>query len=406
MSWINKNKIVFVIVIAITILIFSFELRNVLLLLTSKILFTAIFSYLMPKLRNILLPLSAILLVLILFEGALALKSLGANSTVHRIVGWETEDYLSLHHLDDNGSWVLNHISDMHHGAGHPEYDYKISTVDCIGYFVRNVCDKNLAVYHFGDSFTFGFGVEFEKIFTASGVGTPNGINFGVPGFNPREAFFRANTIIRKIRKNPDLVGEMPTSLWFHLFMGNDVSETLKHNFHKEPNVKQPNKIFHFLNAVSERSYIVRALNGISLKVKLLFNYGSIEDHYWVEGHLTSMSNNFWNENKNAFFEKIEQEFTNLVSMFEGNIIISLIPPKEVCLSSDWVSQSVDIKNYFSSFGSSIIVVDTMNHVSCPEYLDWFYRLDTHFSASGHAMYYDNIIKPILGHKIIDGITD
>ena len=274
----------------------------------------------------------------------------------------------------------------------------------------------------FGDSFTIGYGVDNNQTFVALDNHKSSSINFGVPGFGPIHMFERANKLLQTKQLQ---YKEIPT-LWFHFFMGNDIGETLsyiqsRHEEHVKPHLCVPaadaevkplpstdykkrsfvfDTLNKFPNSTVDISNLYRSILARSAIHKSLVHFGIrwqafkllSEGIYWVPAQSDAISSNCWKEHKSDFLQGVSASLTKISNQSGGQIIISLIPPKEICLgTSAWETIVNDIRSQFEAHG--VLIIDYMDYNSCPELLSNFYKLDTHFSKNGHKAYFEDIIR-------------
>ncbi|MCH7644320.1 MAG: hypothetical protein IH974_05735, partial [Myxococcales bacterium] len=183
--------------------------------------------------KKLLLLAAAIVVSLLLAEGVLriAFAVPGVERRLApRMIGFKQRDHDRLFAKSDPGDPdVIPHLREVKgfrhvHDAG--DYDYVIDTVPCLGRFIRPPCLEGAGVsYHFGDSFTFGFGVDANETFVSLLDRDAPGrhVNFGLPG----------DDILSQLERGPRLLGRLeggvtPEVIYFHLFFGNDLSYAWK----------------------------------------------------------------------------------------------------------------------------------------------------------------------------------
>jgi hypothetical protein len=377
MNWIkglDKNVQIFssIIVCSCATLLVALALKNFSILLFGIFGFVIAFIFFNKENKKILIT-GSVIFAFAIIELGLSFHSKSNNLI---LVGWKYEDYQKLFFQSTNGTWYLNAVKNFQHVHDLGEYNYTINTVPCGMGVARESCDLSAKSWHFGDSFTFGFGVEAKDTFVdrySKSINRSN--NFGVPGFNPVEMINYASFLLSSQSKLPH-----PEEIYLHFFLGNDIQETIGKN--KEfLEFSKPNLFKRILN----HSHMWRLLNNAYLNYQI--KQKRLPDNYfWVSGHTEALSNNYWVRNGENFIRLLDFSLTNLRKNFNGKILISMIPPKEICLIDDekWQIIVKRLKTVFETH--QISFVDFYTSYKCPLLLDGFFSIDTHFNQQGHLM--------------------
>jgi hypothetical protein len=383
MRWISRLGLqlqAFLVTLILVLLLsaFLFHTKNFAYILFIFFILFIYFAFIFKgKFQNLYVALAPVFLVLAIFE-LFYIPDIKQEKIVQ--VGWKMQDYLQLHFLSKDGVWYLKSNQNMRHVHDQGEYDYRISTVSCGGVAVRDRCPANAESWHFGDSFTFGFGVDGKDIFVRKFSDLSSSINFGVPGFNPLEEIDQSIALLENNRL------QYPKKIYFHFFLGNDVAESVGKIGKLKKNIEPKEDIF-FIHEV----LLKPKLFDVSKKSLLGFNIwrkGLSKNTILVPGHIKSISEEFWVENKQFFLEALETRFSRLRAIYDGQVVISFIPPKEICLvgKSGWNSMTSDISRLATKY--KISTVDFFSAYKCPKLVDAFFPIDTHFNQNGHEMMY------------------
>lgn len=348
-----------------------------------------VLSFLVRKfvlLRNILFTTASVVIGLFFIEAGLTISERFADSTNHKVVvGWKNEDYQKVFSFDKhNKSYLLTEVRNYPHIHDLGEYNYLINTSPCLGLNVRGSCDARATDWHFGDSFTFGFGVDNQETFVSLINRHHASINFGVPGFNPIQEIDRAIELVNNSLHKPERI-------WIHLFLGNDLSESVAYLDVK--NVQGKPLVSSWFSVIQHRSLLYKRLANIRMNVLALKQPSG---YYWVPRHFEDISPSFWQSNGASVMREVDERLRLLRQSFRGDIIFAIIPPKEVCLQRSENSLN-DIQASFQIFNKKygVKTLDFYGETSCPSVLDGFYRTDTHFNTVGHANYAKFLLKNV-----------
>ena len=363
----------------ILVLYLSWLHRNFSLLLLALFLSFVVLVIEWPR-NSLFLVSSSITLMLLLVEIGLGFQSKKVETVT---IGWRASDYKQLMSPVENGAWHLKPISDFRHKSNSGEFDYVINTKMCGVSISRDVCKTSAQMWHFGDSFTFGFGVKAENTFVS--LFSLNGIpsnNYGVPGFSAIELIDHAQ---KQVSTDSDI--NKPKSLFLHFFLGNDVPETLIREF---PTLTSTSS--NMLENVFSYSNLMKLADRAVLGYRA-HDKNISERFVWNSGHMENISGDYWLRNGQTFLKLLDVSLSNLRKDFIGEISASLIPPKEICLVDDagWFVMVNDMKLILAKH--QIKVYDFYSIVGCPTLLDGYFFSDTHLNALGHKMLFEAISK-------------
>jgi hypothetical protein len=327
------------------------------------------------KFRDYLIILAALLFAVCISELALKLNSWRSNLT---LIGWSARDSNQLF-FQGTETWGLKPNQSLRHVHDMGEYDYMISTVDCGLFAVRGKCPIEPTVWHFGDSFAFGFGVGIESIFTQKISNPDNSVNFAVPGFSSFDMVDQAILVLQSKHSSK------PNQLLFHFFLGNDIGEALS----REGNLNSQGLVSGF-HRVIVKTKIYELLNKSLIKVEV-GRKGLPTDIYWVPGHVKEIGQEFWDSRRSLFLTGLDERFNKLRTLYSGEIVVSFIPPKEICLydRGHWAVITSEIRGVLDKY--QISTADFASTYKCPDLLAGYYAVDTHFNELGHQMMADFI---------------
>jgi hypothetical protein len=353
--------------------------RNFSLLLLALLFLFVVLVIELPR-NSFLLVSSSITFVLLLVEIGLGFQS---NKVETATIGWRASDYKQLFSSVENGSWHLKPIRNFRHKDDLGEFDYVINMQMCGVSTSREVCHTSAQMWHFGDSFTFGFGVKAENTFVS--LFSQNGIpsnNYGVPGFSAIELIDHAQ---KQVSSDSDI--NKPKSLFLHFFLGNDVPETLIRELpilnYTSSNLLEKVSSYSNLKQLADRA--VLGYRAYDRKIS--------ERFVWNSEHMQNISGDYWFHNGQTFLKLLDASLSNLRKVFTGDISASLIPPKEICLVDDagWFAMVNDMKLILAKH--QIKVYDFYSIVGCNTLLGGYFSSDIHFNTLGHEMLFEAISK-------------
>ena len=307
------------------------------------------------------------------------------------MVGWRQSDYDSLFVYDDGFErFLLRPAQDFRHVHDGGEYDYQIDTESCVGLFIRSPCRTGPeASFHFGDSFTFGFGVAVEDTFVSrlDRADPRPHVNFGVPGDNILSEIDLASHVLASLPE-----AEQPGALYFHVFLGNDIREGWRY-LQRRAEVESPDSEPGVLSRLVKSSRL-RTL--VKTRLKAL-RYRSTRERPVPEGY-TFIPKHFdaierTDPEALVMLDRVVAEaaarMAKLRARYDGSIIVSLIPPKEVYFLGE-ATAAYDRKRHALAEAlraEGAVVVDAFDDVDTSEVLRLFYPIDTHLNPSGHEWF-------------------
>lgn len=361
---------------------------------------------------KLLLLLFSFLFALLVCEVGVRLAGLG---TARRIVGWKRGDYLALHRKDDRflGYVLIPAIDEFRHTHDLLDYDYVIRTgeMDSVGYRLHEQPDPDAdlpVVWCFGDSFTFGFGLEEEKTYSA--LLSRNGyrcFNLGVPGFTLLQEFLLFDYLYGRAEEKPEIVV-------FSVFWGNDIPEhglvTGKGTAplsteedplaHAGPIARAGIRLDEFIGArsalyrfVADRSRSLSGAPGCGFEVpEGVF----IQPHHLRAIDLDTLPHSLVND-----FMETAGDFP--FEKFKGTrFYLLLFPSKEMLLwagshpgDAGKVSEVSDMLGEALK-GKNVTVIDCFRPaMDSPDSV--FYPVDTHFNELGHGMVAEILLRKLRG---------
>jgi len=344
---------------------------------------------------SVLLITASLVASLLLVEGGLRLAT-HLSSVNHYLfpvmVGFKQADYSALFEYDEALSKdVLRPLRGYRHVHDGGEYDYDITTVECAGFFIRPPCHTGPdSVFHFGDSFAFGFGLPVDETFVAllDQTGPLRHVNFGIPGDNLLAELDEARVVIERLPP-----GEPPQALYFHAFLGNDFRGSWQY---LERRGELPEA------ASRRRSWLAQQIKDSELR-KLVKNRLNALRFEWKGDSRVTDGVNFFPKN----YTEIERMDSNalevvdtvarasakraqqLRALYPGAVVVTLIPPKEIFLLRE------DPKPYQRRRDAlvaalephGVIILDMLEAVAPGELLPLYFPIDTHFDREGHAWF-------------------
>ena len=361
-------------------------------------------------------------LVLLLFSLAMTLAvceigiRLAGVGTGRQIVGWKRDDYLALLRKDDRfrGYVLIPNIREFRHKHDLLDYDYVIRTgeMDSIGYRLHDqgAADevRPAAIWSFGDSFTFGFGLEEEKTYSSLLSGSGYGcVNLGVPGFTLLQEFLLFNYLYEQAERKPDIV-------LFSIFWGNDIPEHGLVSEKREPAITAEEDPFAHVGLlgrgalradefIAARSalyrFVVDRSRSLSRKPECGFEVPEgvfIQPHHLKAVDLDTLPYNlvsgFMEEAKLFPFEE-----------FKGTrFYLLLFPSKEMLLwarsNPGETKKIAEVSDMLQDAlkGRKVTVIDYFRPaLESPDSV--FYPVDTHFNERGHAMVADILLRKLAG---------
>ena len=344
-------------------------------------------------------------------EAAVRLTGMG---TGRQIVGWKRDDYLALHRKDDRfrGYVLIPNIREFRHKHDLLDYDYVIRTgeMDSIGYRLHKqeaaASGRLPIVWSFGDSFTFGFGLEEEKTYSA--LLSRDGyecVNLGVPGFTLLQEFLLFKYLYERADRKPDIV-------LFSIFWGNDIPEHGLVSEKIEPTITAEEDPFAHVGPLGRAAlradkfigarsalyrFVVDRSRSLSRKPECGFEVPEgvfIQPHHLKAVDLDTLPYNlvsgFVEEAKLFPFEE-----------FKGtSFYFLLFPSKEMLL---WARSHPDGEEKINEApellkdalgGRDVTVIDYFQP-ALQARDTVFYPVDTHFNERGHAMVADILLRKL-----------
>lgn len=330
------------------------------------------------------------LISLLLAEGllraALAVPSL-QRRLAPQSIGFREADFAALFETGAPDSlFRLREVSGFRHVHDAGDYDYEITTVPCHGYWIRPPCAEGpAAVYHFGDSFTFGFGVEnadtFVSLLRSDGVRTD--VNFGVPGDNLLSELDRAIAVLSALEP-----ARQPGRIYFHVFLGNDLREAWRH-LGRTGETDTGEVAPGFGQGRSGGSALLRIVKNRLLAVRLS---GKAPDGVtFVPKYLSEVerSDEKIQTRLRAVLAAAADRLRALREVYAGQILVTFTPPKEIFLVDDggavYFEKRDAVRDVFRPYADDFI--DFLESVPPAEVLGYYFPVDTHFNQQGQARF-------------------
>lgn len=335
----------------------------------------------------------AMLLVLELLLRAATLIPAVERKLFPVMIGWREADYATLFRYDDRlARYLLRPARGFRHVHDGGEYDYVINTVACSGFYVRPPCHLGSdAVLHFGDSFTFGFGVGEDETFVArldrSGPGRH--VNFGVPGDDLLAEIDHARLLLAELPET-----DHPRAIYFHAFLGNDIRGAWKYLERTGELPAAKPKERGWLSRLVKESKLRRLVKN---RLKALRFQSAAGAAGFPEG-ITFVSK------YRAEIEEMDLEslatldrvaaacaarMEALRAIYDGDVVVTLIPPKEVFFLADdtapWARRRDALAAAFRPH--DVIVIDVLAAIPPSEILKLFFEIDSHFDRGGHEWF-------------------
>jgi peptidoglycan/LPS O-acetylase OafA/YrhL len=338
------------------------------------------------------------------------------------MVGWHKEDYTRLHGFSAAvNKTVMKPVTGMRHVSDYGEYDYEISTIACLGYYVRSRCANGGvdATWHFGDSATFGFGVEQDQTFVSRiDAAVPGQINFAIAGDRITTMIDQAVELLSR-RDVP-----RPRAIVFDIFLANDILE-----------VAQEVKVFHADLRMAYQDFA--ALRGPSggeggpTTARRLYNawtatalakhtaLGELIDHrlasvvteqdlqkftnmpgyLFAPQHLRyfsgeAASSGPLREEVDAVAAAAAAHLAKLRAVYAGPVVFSYLPCKELALLPS-LQPYRDVIGRFedATAPDGVIHYDYLDEVPVSALPPGFFKLDSHFNPGGLALYAEHLAR-------------
>ncbi len=349
--------------------------------------------------KKLLLLAAAIVVSLLLAEGVLriAFAVPGVERRLApRMIGFKQRDHDRLFAKrvpgDPDVIPQLREVKGIRHVHDAGDYDYVIDTVPCLGRFIRPPCFEGAGVlYHFGDSFTFGFGVDANETFVSLLDRDAPGrhVNFGLPG----------DDILSQLERAPRLLGRleggvMPEVIYFHLFFGNDLSYAWK-ILRRKGKVAQQDSRWAALSPkkLIRRSKLRQIIHNRLIVAKVTFQRGGgiAEEFVFVPKYLEQIEvgDEEAMRRLDAVLVACADRLRELRRVYDGPIVVTFIPPKDIYLVRNDVSvyrrKRDAIEAAMRPFGVSF--VDLLDHHAPSEILALYFHTDTHFNVVGHRRF-------------------
>ena len=366
----------------------------------------------MSRKAKLLMMLFSLAMTLVICE--VAIRLIGERAG-RRLVGWKREDYLTLHEPDDRfrGYVLIPNIGEFHHRHDILEYDYVIRTgeMNSIGYRLHDqspeAAENTGTVWCFGDSFTFGFGMDEDKTYPALlSVNGYRGINLGVPGFTLLQEYLLFKHHYERADRKPDIVV-------FSIFWGNDITEhefVSKKTGEKTTSKEDPLAHVGLIGRaavradefIQARSALYRLITerGKSIARSPEYDF-SVPEGVYIQPHhlegidLDSLPYNlvvdFLEEAKHLTFEDYPCRF-----------YILLFPSKEMILLARSNPEKIEKINEVSALlkealkGRKVKVIDYFQP-ALQSQAPVFYPVDTHFNEQGHKMVTEILLEDLAG---------
>jgi hypothetical protein len=313
-----------------------------------------------------------------------------------RMIGWTQHDHELLFTSPDPGDpdniSHLREVQGYRHVHDSGDYDYVIDTVPCRGRFIRPPCLEGAGVsYHFGDSFTFGFGVEADETFVSllSRDAAGGHVNFGLPG----------NHLLSQLGTAPQLLsaldgGVAPEALYFHLFFGNDLHDAWK-VVRRKDNAAQADSFWAKLSPkkLIKRTKLRKIVHNrlVVAKMTLQRGGGAAEEFVFVPKYLAQVEVDDQETMRrlHAVLASCAERLLALRRVYDGSIVVTFIPPKDIYLTRDDVSVYRAKRNTIEAAlrPFDVTFVDLLDHHAPGEILSLYFHTDTHFNVVGHQKF-------------------
>ena len=341
--------------------------------------------------RLLLAALSVLLTLVALEAGLRVFAPLLDRHLFPVLTGWKEADFLTVFAFDEAfGKELLRPVERFHHVDERGEYDYEITTTECHGFYVRPPCVRGRdVVFHFGDSFGFGYGAKDDETFVAllDRSGPYRHVNFGIAGDNLLAEIDQARVLIERLP-----VAEQPRILYFHAFLGNDIRGSLRY-------LRQDEEPGSPASALAGR--IAQAIKQSKLRV-LVKNRLEAARLRWKNGKLPEGVNFSTKDLReiermdSGYLARVDQvaaesagRMARLRAVYSGTVVVTLIPPKEIYLLRDDTRSYQRRRDAFASalrpYG--VVVLDMLGAVSAEEVLPLYFKIDTHFNARGREWF-------------------
>jgi len=269
--------------------------------------------------------------------------------------------------------------------------------------FERNILRNHYRIAVFGDSMTFGQGVDLKNIFPKVLEKKLNSLNdrkvqvfnFGVPSYSTQSEYIYLKDTYEKFR--------------FDMVIIQYTAENDSTILHPNGNKINQNKTISFLKDIARNLYsydfLARKFYSIMFRVNAVFNNKSNEKQESKEFYASAMYNDDfkgWIDTQEAF-EKIKL-FTEhrgiplLFAVFANNTELSNDPNKDL-----WFPVVSKIKLALRSAGVQHIVLidDYFREFSGREELLWVKPYDSHFSVLAHNLVAEGIFGYIVENDLL-----
>lgn len=335
----------------------------------------------------------SVLLTLVVIEGGLrAFAPLIDRHLFPVITGWKEADFSTVFEYDEVfGKELLRPVERFHHVDERGEYDYEITTTACHDFYVRPPCVRGPDVaFHFGDSFAFGFGAADHETFVSllDHGGPYRHVNFGIAGDNLLAEIDQARMLMERLP-----VEEHPRILYFHAFLGNDIRGSLR--YLRLSDERQ--------SAVSRlTSWIAQEIKESKLRV-LVKNRLEAVRMRWKSGSRLPEGVNFSPKDlreiermDSGYLARVDEVATasgekmaRLRKAYAGEVVVTLIPPKEIFLLRADTTSYQRRRDAFASAlrPHEVVVLDMLGSVSAEEILPLYFKIDTHFNSRGREWF-------------------
>jgi hypothetical protein len=357
----------------------------------------------------VLLAGGALLATLLALE--LLLQALTLSSAIDRylfpvMIGWRESDYEALFDYNDQFvKYLLRPVRGFRHVHDGGEYDYEINTIPCSGFFVRPPCHLGPDTsFHFGDSFTFGFGVAEDETFVSlldqSGPGRH--VNFGVPGDDLLAEIDHARMLLSELPKE-----DHPRALYFHAFFGNDIRDAWKYLGRAGELTSEERQTPVRLSRLVKKSKLRRLVKNRLKAIRFQSAVGRpVPDGFtFVPKHLTALED--MDPKSLATFDRVASacaaRMGELRGLYGGDIVVTLIPPKEIFFLADDTAPYDRRRDVVAAAfrPHDVIVIDMLETIPPSEILPLFFKIDTHFNRDGH----ERFARILRSHPPLSGLA-
>jgi hypothetical protein len=308
------------------------------------------------------------------------------------ITGWKESDYWTVFEYDEALSKeLLRPVERFRHVDQRGEYDYEITTTACHEFYVRPPCRKGRDVaLHFGDSFTFGFGMADHETFVSllDQSGPYRHVNFGIAGDNLLAEIDQARVLMERLP-----AAEQPRILFFHAFLGNDIRGSWRYlqgaNEHPSAVSAQARRLAQEFKDSKLRVLVKNRIEALRMRWKLgsrlpegvNFSPKDLREIERMDSDYLARVD----EVASASGEKMAR----LRTAYGGEVVVTLIPPKEIfLLRGDTTSYQRRRDAFASALGPHrVVVIDMLESVPAEAILPLYFKIDTHFNPHGHEWF-------------------